>query len=82
MTSENMKVAQKAMELRAMCGLPFKFRDLHSTGDAALRECGWTRFEDQNCYRAADRLIQRLRKAGRIAQTGKRGVWLAAPVQS
>lgn len=68
----NLARAEAAMLQHIASNETFTFRQLWSAGDRSIGADSGT------AYRWADRLIQRERKAGRIEETGKRGVWAKA----
>jgi hypothetical protein len=70
MAKQTVEEVEHVMLARMRATATFTFSDL------------WTSFsENESCdeYRVADRLIQRERRAGRIVQASKRGVWKLAP---
>lgn len=72
--SESKAVAEKAMLDRMNVG-PFTFLEIYAAGNLA---CGFAAGDQSTfCYRLADRLMQRERKAGRISFTreGRQAVW-------
>lgn len=60
-------LAHEAMTAHIAASDTFTFQSLHAAGDAVTHH-GFA-------YRPADRLLQKLRREGKIEQTEKRGVW-------